>query len=280
MKPVGFILVLGVALLAGAVGAGTVVALSSKAAPLAASGESAAATPRDKEAPRAVSPPAMVTVGSDTQAEVEGLRLRVEELSREVAGLRSDVSRQVAPTSADLKTPGSVDEVAALQRDAVVKIMADEQARQQAKRDEERKARELAGYAQIAERAAKELGLGPVDQTKLVDFMAASGTKRDDMFKTARESGAPEGFRTAMEDFRVWRETELQTQFGADLAKQLTDYARTQGRDGMGMGFGGGPGGDWGGGGAAGATPGQGGQAGQTSQGQTRGRRSGGGGGN
>ena len=223
--------------------------------------------------------------GGELAAENAGLSRQVEELGLQVAslrgeleGLRTDIARQATPSAAPV-TVAKVDELAAVQHDAVVKILQEQKDLEQKKRDEERKARDLQQIKDRAARTAKELGLGAADETRLVDFMTASAAKRDEMFAGARDGNFDrDTMRKNFEEYRTWTESELNAQFGADVAAQLLKNMQRGGRDGgWGGDFGGGAGGggppNWAGqgqtqGGAQGATqvsrrPSGGGQGGQ-----------------
>lgn len=263
MKPIVLVSVIAGSLLAGFLGAAAAVALVVERR---AEAEVAAAEQARGEAlgRAAASSEQGQPFGS---SELDPLRGAIANLQREVDELRAELARREAPaeglTAAGV-APLSVEALAELKRDAVVQIMEEERQRETQKREDERKAREQEMFNRLAERAAKDLGLSPADQQRLSEFMTVASTKSSEIFRTAREAGGPEGMRTAFEEFRTWRDTELKSTFGDNLGQQLIDYQREQMRGGFG-GFGGGF--EMGGG------PGAGGQGGGTN---TQGRTSGG----
>lgn len=232
MKPIQIALVLAGAAVASY--AGATLALQAKPAapttgdaPAASKDTVVAAAPSSEEKPFAA-------------AELDGLRGAVANLQREVDDLRAqlarrDVAANETPTEAG--KVATVDAVADLQRDAIVRVMEEERQREQQKRDDERKAREKEALDRLADRAAKELGLSPADQTRYGEYLAVASAKREEMFAGMRGGqGNGTDFRTAWEDYRTWSENELKGTFGDNLGQQIGDWQREQMRGG-GMGF-------------------------------------------
>ncbi len=215
--------------------AGATLALQSKpatpsqsGAPVAAKEDVVAAAPSAESKPFA-------------EAELDGLRGAVANLQREVDDLRAQLARRdVAATEAprEAGAVATVDVVADLQRDAIVRVMEEERQREQQKRDEERKAREKEALDRMAERAAKDLGLSPADQTRYSEYLTVASAKREEMFAGMRggggNGGGPQDFRTAWEDYRAWSENELKGTFGDNLGQQIGDWQREQMRGGFG----------------------------------------------
>jgi len=231
-KPIQIALVLAGAAVASY--AGATLALQSKPsapttgeAPVAAKDDAVAAAPSAEAKPFA-------------DAELDGLRGAVANLQREVDDLRAQLARRDAAANDAPRETGkvtTVDAVADLQRDAIVRVMEEERQREQHKRDEERKAREKEALDRMAERAAKDLGLSPADQTRYSDYLALASAKRDAMFAGMRGGqGNGTDMRTAWEDYRTWSENELKGTFGDNLGQQIGDWQREQMRGG-GMGF-------------------------------------------
>ena len=277
MKPVLALSLIVAALFAGFVGATAAVVLG-----VGASSQSQ--SPSAVAAPNSAARKASASKGADRAdelaAENAGLARQVDDLSTQVAaqcgeleGLRTDIARRETPSAAPA-TVAKVDDLAAVQHDAVVKILQEQKDLEQKKRDDERKARDQQQIKDRASRYSKELGLGAADEARLVDFMTVSAAKRDELFAGARDGSMDrDAMRKTFDDYRTWNETELKATFGADLAEQLLKLQRG-GRDGgWGGDFGGGGPPNWGGqgqtqGGAGGATqvsrrPGGGGQGGQ-----------------
>jgi hypothetical protein len=273
MKPIVLVGVVLAAVVAGFCGA--FVALAVGRQDSAAEAQAAHAThhdaAREVAATREAEP--LAAVLSDSE-DVNALRQGLVDLQRQLDDLRSELNRREVggPAAVGLEAgSASVDAVAALQRDAVLKIMADEDKRKQEQRDAERKEREQEMYNRMAERAAKDLGLNAADQKRLAEFMPVASAKRDEIFRGARDnSGGPEGFRVAFDEYRSWRDSELKGTFGDTLGQQLIDYQQNQrgGFDGGGFGGFGGPPGGRDGAGVGGGGGGQGGSQGSGRRGR------------
>jgi len=263
MKPVLALSLIVAALFAGFVGATAAVVLG-----VASQSPSASAVAAPNSATRQASGSKGTDRADELAADNAGLARQVDDLSTQVAalrgeldGLRTDLARRETPSAAPMMV-AKADELAAVQHDAVIKILQEQKDLEQKKRDEERKARDLQQIKDRAARAAKELGLGTADEGRLVDFMTVASAKRDEMFASTRDGNFDrDAMRKNFEDYRTWTETELKAQFGADLADQLIKLQRG-GRDG-------GWGGDFGGGG--GGPPNWGGQGGTNGQGAQQG---------
>lgn len=232
MKPIQTVLVIAGAAVASFAGAS--VALMGKSEP--AAHEATALAPRDdaSTASQAAAQPAPFA-----NSELDGLRGAVANLQREVDDLRAQLARRAAEPVETANSTGTVataEAVAEVQRDAIVKVMEEERQREQQKRDDERKAREKETLDRMAERAAKDLGLSPADQTRYSEYLTVASAKRDEMFAGMRNGGGngPQDFRTAMEDYRTWSENELKGTFGDNLGQQLGDWQREQMRGGFG----------------------------------------------
>lgn len=232
MKPIHTVLLLAGAAAASYAGA----TLALQATPAAPTSSDAASAAKDTVVAAAPSSEAKPFAA----AELDGLRGAVANLQREVDDLRAQLARRdVAANETPTETGkvATVDAVADLQRDAIVRVMEEERQREQQKRDEERKVREKEALDRMAERAAKELGLSPADQTRYSDYLAVASAKREEMFAGMRGGqGNGTDFRTAWEDYRTWSENELKGTFGDNLGQQIGDWQRDQMRGG-GMGF-------------------------------------------
>ena len=246
MKPVLAMSLIVAALFAGFVGATAAVVLGVGAS---SSAEHATAVPAPNAAVRETALHKGDSQNELLAAESVNLHRQVDDLSTQVTtlrgeldGLRSEIARQATPSAVPVAV-AKLDEVSAIQHDAVIKILEEQKQLEQAKRDEERKARDQQQIKDRAARAAKELGLGAADETRLVDFMTVASTKRDEMFASTRDGNFDrDTMRKSFEDYRTWTETELKAQFGPDLAAQLLKLQR----DGRGGDFGGGgPPGGW-----------------------------------
>jgi hypothetical protein len=197
-------------------------------------------------------------------AEVVALTERVGELERLIVGLRAEVARLsedrqrtavASPAGSESLEPAPVEGGAftATQRQAIVEVIEADRIR----REEEREAEEARRAEQrILDRAAavaRELGLGVADEKRLGDLMIAGAAKRDELFQAMREGDFGEDARTRMrESFTALRDSyqaDLNSAFGADLAKQILERTDLGGgrRGGDFMGGGPGFGGDGGG---------------------------------
>jgi hypothetical protein len=246
MKPIVLVCVVTACLLAGFAGA-SLWALFLGAQPVEHARDGAAAPQRtEASADRSGAPAAhpAASAGDDVGGLLAAVQDKLAVLEIEVASLREELARRESASAEAAELVAARPEaLASLPREAIVRVMEEERQKEAAKREEERKLRELEALQRVSERAAKDLGLGPADQERLTTFLVAAGEKRDELFRGARDAG-PEGFRTAFEELRTWREAELEKTFGKDLAQQLTEYQRQQRGDWGGMGGGWWQGGD------------------------------------
>lgn len=262
MKPAQIVLVAVGATFAGFLGATAAVTLNNNSSKASENGELGVA----KHDGASVATQTAAEPHPYSNSELDGLRGSLANLEREVEDLKAELARRAAPTdvAAAAPAPGSPEALAALNRDTVVQILEEQRVAEQKKRDDERKVREKETIDRMAERAAKELGLAPADQTRYADFLTVANAKREEFFGNMRGGGPGAGgqdFREVFESYRTWADTELKGTFGDNLGQQLSDWQRDQMRGGGFMG-GGGPGG-----GATGGTTG-----GTPQGGQTRGR--------
>jgi hypothetical protein len=276
MKPVLVLSLIVGALFAGFVGATAAVVLGVGTCAATATHEEGVAAPAREARATPVSNGDTEFAAEESKMlhrQVDDLSAQVTMLRSELEGVRADLARQVAPSTDPIQV-ASVDQIAALQHDQVVKILEEQKQLEQKKRDDERKARDLQQIKDRAARASKELGLSSADETRLVDFMTVAAAKRDEMFASTRDGNIDrDTMRKNFEDYRTWSETELKAQFGNDLAAQLLKLQRDGRGGGWGGDFGGGGGGppNWGGQNGGGGQGGQGapGQGGQQGAGQS-----------
>lgn len=265
MKPAQIVLVAVGATFAGFLGATAAVTLNNNSSKASDHVELGVARNESASAPTQ----AAAEPHPYANSELDGLRGSLANLEREVEDLKAELARRAAPgeVAAAAAAPGSPEALAALNRDTVVQILEEQRVAEQKKRDDERKAREKETIDRMAERAAKELGLAPADQTRYADFLTVANAKREEFFGNMRGGGPGAGgqdFREVFESYRNWADSELKGTFGDNLGQQLSDWQREQMRGGGFMG-----GGDFGRGGGAPT----GGATGGTQQGgQTRGR--------
>jgi hypothetical protein len=245
MKALIAILAVFVAAAAGAVGG--VIVSGSSATP---SGEVAAHTGAGN-----ASPAASVSDNAKLVSRIESLNQEVADLHQEVLRLKEATHREPASEAAPVKVAeAETTDFAASHRDAILKIIAQDREDLEHKKEEERKARDLENILARADRAAKKLGLNTTQQKALADVYILEGQKMEEM-RNLRGQGDPEAARTAFQEFRDWRTSELTKRLGADLAQQVneSDLAGFRGNGGFGGGGrNGGPGGRGGQGGNGG----------------------------
>lgn len=252
MKPIVAILGLLAAVAAGAVGG--IVASTTTATPVATDSTTAA---RPSSTPTTTSA-APTLDNSDLQSEITALQNELARLRSELVSLREGRTRESAtatPASASTELIPA-ESLAIIQKDAILRVIAEERADLQRKEDEARKQRELEQATQRAERVAKELNLSPAEQTKLAEVYVMEREKRDEFMRNMRNGEVPdrEQMRQSFQEYREWRTNELTTRLGSDLATKVNEY------DGDRMGFGGrGMGGGDGGGGGTTRVRGEGG---------------------
>lgn len=256
MKPI--LMILGLVLAAGAGAVGGIVA-----APRAVRPSPEIVTPALSTAP---SPTGM---SPEVEKRLQSLSLELSALETQIASLKSEPTR--APATPERSTPSdklataeTTAAFAALHRDAILKVIADERAEQDRKREEERKQRELQAFEARADRAAEKFTLSAAQRQTLVDYYVAERTHFEEIRAQFREAqdGAPESVRDAFREGREWRTNELTKLFGTDLGAQLGEFENESLRRGMavggqrrGGGNGGGANAGAGGGNGAGATP-------------------------
>jgi hypothetical protein len=172
--------------------------------------------------------------------QVDGLLARIAHLEDQVAALRSDLERTplAAGAGAADTTAG---QIAAVERDAILTVLAEERERQAAERQTEREQRGLQALLGRASRVAETLGLGADDEKVLADLMLSDQEKRrglmDDMRGLRNEPNGQELIRDGWQAYQEERRSELSSAFGTDLAEQILKL-EGPGGDRRGGGFG------------------------------------------
>jgi hypothetical protein len=203
-------------------------------------------------------------------SEVE-LLARIARLEDEVASMRSELERSPVVGSAGSSTSSETTSglIAAVQRDAILTVMAEERERMATERETEREQREMQALLDRTSRLAETLGLGSGDEKKLVDLMLADRENRESLLEEMRDlRGQPDSRETIRENWQAYQEdrrADLASAFGTDLAEQILEMERPRDRRS------GGGGGDVGRGQRPDAGPGGGGNANGRGQGR-RGR--------
>jgi hypothetical protein len=165
----------------------------------------------------------------ETLARLDALSAQMTEIKSEMAALKASASRESVPEQAREAKPEAVEAAAAMtpvQRDAILKVIADDRAEQKRKADEEQAQRDLQNALARADRAAQKYGLN-VDQRKgLVDVFVADAQKSTDLRNQMMNqgfNGDREAMRKAFTDLDTWRMDELTKRMGPDLAQQVHD---------------------------------------------------------
>jgi len=174
-------------------------------------------------------------------ARLDALAAQMSELRSEMAALKASANRESVPELARPEKSESVETATAvspIQRDAILKVIADDRAELKRKQEEEQAQRDLQNALARADRAAQKYGLN-VDQRKgLVDVLVADAQKTNELrtqMMAQGFNGDREAMRKAFTDLDTWRMDELTKRVGPDLAQQV--------HDGEFNGFPGGPGG-------------------------------------
>lgn len=218
MKPLFLILGLLLAVAAGVVG-GTLSAPSGPA--------------RTSEALQP-SPPLQpaVAISPEVLKRIEALSMEIATLETQIAALREEKSRvpvALSPAPELSSVPNeSTETFVAAHRDAILKVMADERAEQERKREAERKEREEQQLANKAERVAEKLALNDAQKRQLAEYYVFERQKIEEFraqYREARADGsAPENPRDAFREAREWRTNELTRLFGTDLGAQINEF--------------------------------------------------------
>lgn len=254
MKPLYLILGLVVAAAAGALG-GLLVSPRADAKPLEAL------------APNSAPQTASASVTPEVQKQLDALNMEIATLQAQVAALKSAGERTPVVATAAAEKPEMVESTVAfatLHKDAILKVIADERAEQERKREEERVAREQQQLVARAERTGAKFNLDEAQKRSLTEFYGEQRKRMDEMRAQARD-GAQDttatNVRDAFRELRDWGTAQLIQRFGTDLGTQISEYEVDRFRNGGGNpGAGVGPGRRGGAGGgqqAQGAGPGR-----------------------
>lgn len=194
------------------------------------------------------------SVASDASAELaaNAALSQIEDLKMEVASLRSSIESFTARRASTLDQQGLADarEAAALMPDEasrtlILDVLAQKEEDDQRQRELERQQRREERMLEQADKIAAELGLNRADRDALHSVMVEESARREALFTSMRENGFGdrETVRAEMQVINEWKEGELSSRFGEDLAGQIDEM------DGNGgFGRGGRGGGDTGGG--------------------------------
>jgi hypothetical protein len=232
MKPI--LMILGLVLAVGAGAVGGIMAVPRAAQPDVASIVDARPAP----APAPSQSP-------ELEKRLQALSLEISGLQTEIAALRDTSTRAPVPNEASkapekLALAGESPEVfAAVHRDAIMKVIADERAMQEKIREDERKARELKQHEAKAERAAQKFNLSAGQRQTLTDYYVAEQAHFEEMraeFRNGQQNGDQNTAREAFRTGREWRANELTRLFGTDLGAQINEFENEGGRARMAVG--------------------------------------------
>jgi hypothetical protein len=226
------LLVLAGLLAAAAAGAAGAALFSPAPAP-------ATAALQPREAPVS---PAPTAVPREVQQRLDTLTQEVADLQAQLAEVRAGASRTSAAAAAPEAPSVSVAQVATIQREAILKVLADEKAAEEQKREQERLKRAEEMRLQRADRMAQRVGLNAAQERQLADFYLQENDKIEAFRQQFRDGGMAnmdrEQMRAQFQEFRTWRESELTRLFGPETGKQIADTEGDRFRGGPGF-FGG-----------------------------------------
>ncbi len=164
---------------------------------------------------------------------VRDLSGRLDALSQELTGLRAELATQRSS------------EINSAQRDAILKVVADERAQRQQSEEQARRQRFAQLCIQNADRAAKKFGLSEDQRNGYADVLrrgeeklvAADARMRDLFTKTDDLQARADATESVMKELKDWRLKELAERVGSDLAQKinediefgvLADYSRLE----------------------------------------------------
>jgi hypothetical protein len=166
-----------------------------------------------------------VAISPEAQKRMDALAMEISDLQTQIASLRQEKSRAPATSAPEIAAaPTSATELAALNRDAILKVLDDVQAEKDRKREEERKQREVQQNLAHAERVATKVNLNPGQKQVLADFYATENQKREEMrtqYRDAFDNGTAAPLRDAFRESREWSTNELTRLFGTELGAQI-----------------------------------------------------------
>ncbi|MBL8859179.1 MAG: hypothetical protein JNL28_11775 [Planctomycetes bacterium] len=222
MKPI--LLILGLVLAAGAGAVGGMMA-APRATRTAIEPVVLQATPSASETSSTLSP--------ELEKRLQHLSMEIGNLGTQLAALSEDRTRTPATTASASTTPQlglaatSPEVFAAVNREGVLKILADERAEQERVREEERKVREQKMIEAQAERAAAKFNLSAAQQRSLSDFYAQERQRISDVrsqFRDGQQEPGADSVREAFREAKEWRNSELTRLFGTDLGAQISEF--------------------------------------------------------
>ena len=210
--------------------------------------------------------PAAATIPADARKRMDQLAMEVADLQAQIAALKASSERTPAVAAIEQAKPAEIESAAAfaaLHRDAILKVIADEKAEEERKREEERLQQQQQQQMQRAERVAQKLNLNAVQQRQLADFYGQERAKMEEVRAQARDSqardssgnGDPTAMRDSFQKLNDWRTQQLVQLFGSDLGAQIQEFDSGRGNRRGGPGGSGGPNGNGGGGGGGANRP-------------------------
>jgi hypothetical protein len=208
-----------------------------------------------------------VAVTPEVQRKIDALHMEIADLQDKITQLSGQRTPGVAaPVTEKVVVDDSPEVFAAVHREAILKVIADQRAEDERKREEERVRRDQEQMAQRVDRVAQKYNLNEGQKHQLTDFYTAERQKFDDMRTQVRDLGADAGQNSMRDGFReiqAWRTAELTRLFGTELGAQIGENEGDRFRAAGGGPGGGGRRGQNGQGGQGGQQGGQNGQGGQ-----------------
>lgn len=205
-----------------------------------------ATTSGSSVAPREAVSPGGPAISVEVQRKMDDLNMQIAALEAKVTDLQRAGSR-VDASDERVTLAAAPAEIAVVQRDTILKVIAEDRLLQEQLREEERKKREQAALDQQAERIANKLNMNSLQKNQLVDLLGQERTKMAALRDQFQGGAGTDGFANARDSFREirdWKTGELTKLFGADLATQIGEmdgggrggFAGGQGGGGTGTG--------------------------------------------
>ena len=217
----------------------TAVAVTTLAPAPQSSGEAAAAeaTPSG-----AVSPLTVQAADEETALALQKVLSEMDDLRMELADVRATVEAQASRRAVVPIEAQEGDEAVAFlgddpaSRALILDVLEQKEEDERRAREEERRKRTEERLLERADEISAELGLNRADRDALHSVMVAESERRSATFEAMRESGnfSRDEMRAEMQAIGEWKETELVTRFGEDLASQIDELDGNNDRRGGG----------------------------------------------
>src|SRR5262249_46131398 len=135
-----------------------------------------------------------VAVTPEVQRKIDALHMEIADLQDKITQLSAQRTPGVTPPVTEKVVVDDSPEVfAAVHREAILKVIADQRADEERKREEERVRREQEQLAQRVDRDAQKFNLNEGQKHMLMDFYTQERQKFDDVRAQVRDQGADAG---------------------------------------------------------------------------------------